>query len=285
MNYRHIYHAGNICDVVKHSVLALLLAAMKNKDKGFAFLDTHAGCGLYDLQDPRAQKTKESEQGAAKLWRFFSENAQDPGLLSPYLAVLRGLNEGRELLFYPGSPWFAHAMLREQDRLIACELQAEDHQALRQLLGLSKAAQIHRRDGYETLRALLPFPETRGLILIDPPFEMQDEFDKLLAAIKLIHSRMPQVATMMWYPIKDEKAISGFHLALRMAHAQHLCPPALLARFFFREGAADDELVGSGLVLFNPPWTLQGQLRTLFETLHQILQTNLTKNKSFIAAL
>lgn len=266
MNYRHAYHAGNLCDVAKHAVFALLLEHMKKKDKGFAVLDTHAGCGLYDLSDERARKTGEAEAGVQKLWL---RKPQAPEL-APYLDLLKTFNPGEgPLRLYPGSPALAARALRPQDRLIACELHPEDETALRRALRRERQAQIHHRDGYEALKAFLPFPEKRGLILIDPPFETPDEAEKLVAAARAIQSRMPGAVAAIWYPIKERPAVWRFHEALIAAGL----PKLLAAEFMFRPELRGDTLNGSGLVLMNPPWKLGEELPALFAALHGALET------------
>lgn len=270
MNYRHIYHAGNVCDVMKHSVLALLIDYLRGKDKPFAVLDTHAGCGLYDLRDERAQKTKEADAGILRLWQAMQqEGVEIPVVLRPYLDAIKTLNPFRELSLYPGSPSVARALLRKQDRLIACELHPEDVQELRRTFRDDAQAHIHHRDGYAALKALLPFAEKRGLILIDPPFEQPDEFDNLIAATKQIHALFPTAMLALWYPIKERPTIWKFHEGL----AATKIPKMMTAEFMFLPEVRHDRLNGTGLVLVNPPWTLEENLKQLFAILHQTLAT------------
>ncbi len=275
MNYRHAYHAGNICDVAKHAVFALLLEHMKAKEKGFAVLDTHAGCGLYDLGGVEAQQTNEAEGGAKKLWAVGQHRAE----FAPYLSLLRSFNGGGELKKYAGSPALAARSLRPQDRLIACELHPEDARKLHRALGREERVQIHARDGYEALKAFLPFSEKRGLILIDPPFEKPDEFDRLIEAVKLIHARMKGAVLAVWYPIKERPTIWRFHEALAGAGI----PKLLMAEFLFQPEVRADRLNGSGLVFMNPPWKLAEELPPLFAALHEVLETE--SRESVVKAL
>lgn len=275
MNYRHIYHAGNACDVVKHAILALLIEHMKRKDKPFAVLDTHAGCGRYDLEAPRARQTGEAEAGAQRLVKA----APDVPELAPYRAVLAALNPSRTLRYYPGSPLLTRELLRPQDRLVACELHPEDSSQLRWLFRGDERAQIHERDGYESLKAFLPFPEKRGLVLIDPPFEQPNEWDRLVAAARTIHERMPGVTAALWYPIKERPAVWRFHEALIAAGL----PKLLAVEFMFFPELRSDHLNGSGMVLLNPPWKLDEEVARLFAVLHDSLQTE--SQESFIKPL
>jgi 23S rRNA (adenine2030-N6)-methyltransferase len=262
MNYRHIYHAGNICDVVKHSVLALLLEHLAAKDKPFCVLDTHAGVGRYDLRDPRAGKTGEAQQGILKLLA-----ASPLPELSAYYRVLRELNPD-EFHIYPGSPLLACRLIRAGDRLIACELHDEDAVELRRSLACYPQAQVHHRDGYEALRAFLPPAEKRGLVVIDPPYEQPDEFQTLVAAIKEAHRRWAQGTFLLWYPVKERPAIWRFHEALVATGI----PAQLCAEFIYQEETRHDRLNGSGLVLITPPWKMDEKLAQLFPALHRALE-------------
>lgn len=266
MNYRHIYHAGNVCDVVKHAAYALLIERMKTKDAAFGVLDTHAGCGLYDLTDPRALQTGEAGPGIHKLW---SSKALEEPLLHPYLSILRDLNPDGVMRFYPGSPLLARRSMRAQDRLIACELHPEDAQELRRHMRREEGIQLHQRDGYEGIKAFLPLAEKRGLVLIDPPFETPDEIDNLIKAAQLAHARMTGAVIAIWYPIKERPAIWRFHEALTGVGL----PKMLKAEFLYRPEVRADRLNGSGLVIVNTPWTFEEELKALFATLHAALET------------
>jgi len=286
MNYRHAYHAGHICDVVKHATLALLIAYMQRKEKGFALLDTHAGCGLYDLHDEKAQKTKESEAGIVPLWKTFGgeDGLEPPELLAAYLRCLKNLNPDGELRFYAGSPFLARQMLRPQDRLIACEAHPDDFAALRRTVlpeADRKNVQLHHRDGYAALKAFLPFAEKRGLILIDPPYEKPDEVDALLKALTLIPERAPQVTVAIWYPVKDRPTLWSFHERLREAKLGEI----LIAEFLFQPELRADRLNGTGFAFVNPPFILQEQLTALFPLLHQTLETGMGDEGSILTML
>ncbi len=267
MNYRHIFHAGNPCDVVKHASLCLLIDALRAKPKPFAVLDTHAGVGLYDLSDPRALQTHEADAG---IKRLVAAKLTPPPEIMPYLDRVRAANEGQEgLRFYPGSPLLIRGLLRDHDRLMACELHPDDSKLLRYQFHADKQVQIHHRDGYLTLKSLLPPPERRGLVLIDPPFEKTDEFDRLVEALALLHHRWRDGHIAVWYPIKDRPAIWQFHESLRGLEI----PGLLLAEFMFYPENRTDRLNGTGLLLMNPPWKIEAKLAPLYAYLHEALQT------------
>lgn len=276
MNYRHAYHAGNICDIVKHAALGHLIDFMRSKDKPFAVLDTHAGCGLYDLSDPRAQRTGESLVGAQRLWAR-RDRLRD--VAGAYLDVLTALNSDGLLRYYPGSPMLARRLVRDCDRVVACELHPEDVRDLRRLFHGDKQVQVHHRDGYEALRGLLPFAEKRGLILMDPPFERPDEIACLVAALQEIHRRFPQAVVAVWYPIKERPALWRFYESLAGAGL----PDLLKAEFIFRPEVRHDRLNGSGYVFMNAPWKLDERLAALFPALHEALETEM--RESVIAPL
>jgi 23S rRNA (adenine2030-N6)-methyltransferase len=270
MNYRHIFHAGNRCDVVKHVVLTLVLAHLRVKDKGFAVLDTHAGVGLYDLQDPRALKTDEAASGIKALL-----NAPALPELADYYAILRKLNplwdgvSAEGFRSYPGSPLLAFHLIRAQDRITACELHPEDFDALRSVAPDDKRLQIHCRDGFEAMGAFLPPPEKRGLVLIDPPFEAANEFDVIVSRVTEAYRRWAGGVYMIWYPIKERPAIWRFHEALATSGIGKI----LCAEFIFEQEVRSDRLNGSGLIIINPPWKLDEQLNALFPALHKAMGT------------
>ena len=265
MNYRHIYHAGNICDVVKHAVLVLLLERFRDKETPFVVLDTHAGVGLYDLSDSAAQRTGEAAAGVIQL-------DQAPAIteLNSYDAIRRELNNRTQSgQLYPGSPLIIQKMLRLQDRLIACELHPDDYVQLKRYLFQADQVHIHQRDGYEALRALLPPLEKRGLVFIDPPFEVADEFARLIEATRTVASRWSQGQLAIWYPIKERPAIWRFHEQL----VELGLPKMLLAEFIYQEETRADRLNGCGFVFLNPPWQFDTKLAAVLPKIHAALQT------------
>jgi 23S rRNA (adenine2030-N6)-methyltransferase len=254
MNYRHAFHAGNHADVFKHAVLCLLLVELKRKAKPFFVLDTHAGPGLYDLASDAAEKTGEFRDGVGRLF------GRAPKLAAPYVEIVRKLNRDG-LKLYPGSPALVQALLRENDRLAACELHPEDAAALKRNFRADTRIAVHRRDGYEALGALLPPAERRGLVLIDPPFERPDEFSKLAEALNGGLKKWPTGIFLAWYPIKPRDAGK----ALRAGYAG-TNPPTLCQEFLVRrpDGLG---LAGSGLVIANPPWRFEETLGALVREL------------------
>jgi 23S rRNA (adenine2030-N6)-methyltransferase len=241
VNYRHAFHAGNFADCVKHALLVALLRGLLAKDKPFRVLDTHAGIGSYDLSAPEPQRTGEWRAGIGRV-----AERGDPAL-ADYLALVR---EAGFPARYPGSPALIRALLRPDDRLLLCELHPEDHATLRgQFRGDAQVA-VHRRDAYEALTALTPFPERRGLVLIDPPFEQEGEFDRLAAGIAALRHRFRAAVVAAWYPIKHRTPVRAFHTALRDAAV----PDCLACELTLREPTDPTRLNGCGLLVANAPF-------------------------------
>jgi 23S rRNA (adenine2030-N6)-methyltransferase len=261
MNYRHVYHAGNFADVVKHAVLTLVIERMKQKDAAFRVVDTHAGTGVYDLGGPEALKTGEWQGGIGRLVGPQAESLPDEvaRLLEPYLAVVRSLNAPGAPLRYPGSPYIARALLRPQDRLVANELHPQDAIALRAELGRDRLTKVMELDGWTALKALLPPKERRGIVLVDPPFEKPGEHRRLVEAVREVVKRFATGVLLLWYPIKDAPAVSRFKRDLAALGLEKL----IAVELTIRPRDEPTVLAGSGLIILNPPFGLDRQLETL----------------------
>lgn len=252
MNYRHVFHAGGFADVFKHTILLYILDYLQKKDKPFLAMDTHAGLGIYDLASEQADKTKEYEAGIGKIL----QDNDPPSFISPYLQLVRNLNS-QTIRYYPGSPFLIAAKLRPSDRLVANELHPEDSQALAQNLRSFARVRIEQRDGYELLKALLPPRERRGVVLIDPPFEARDELSQMVKGIRQGLRRWPQGVYLLWYPIKDPIPVNIFQ-----GQIAQLCDDVLSVDFFLHPPENPERLNGCGMLILNPPWTLQEVLET-----------------------
>ncbi|MGB3831808.1 MAG: 23S rRNA (adenine(2030)-N(6))-methyltransferase RlmJ [Mesorhizobium sp.] len=266
MNYRHAYHAGNFADVVKHVVLARLIDYLKRKDKPFRVIDTHAGTGLYDLSSVEAQKTGEWRDGVGRLMQG-TLDAEAAVLAAPYLEAVRAVNPQGGLTAYPGSPLLARHLLRRQDRLSALELHPQDAERLKALFAGDVQVRVMELNGWLALGAHLPPKEKRGLVLVDPPFEEEGEFDRLLDGLKKAHRRWPGGIYALWYPIKDRAAVAAFRRGL----AESGVPKLLDVAFEVRPFSGEARLDGSGMVVANPPFTLESELRVLLPALHRLL--------------
>jgi 23S rRNA (adenine2030-N6)-methyltransferase len=266
MNYRHIYHAGNFADVVKHVVLTRIIEYLKRKDAAFRVIDTHAGVGLYDLSSEEAAKTGEWRDGIGRLvgQRFAPEVEV---LLRPYLDAVGLRGAGGHVSEYPGSPLIARRLLREQDRLFAVELHPEDAAALRKVFAADVQVRVIELDGWLALGAHLPPKEKRGLVLVDPPFEEAREFDRIVEGFAKGHRRWPGGVYALWYPIKDRTAVTGFRKSL----AKTGIPKILDISLEVRAPSQEPRLDGCGIVVINPPYPLEGEMKVLLPALSNIL--------------
>jgi 23S rRNA (adenine2030-N6)-methyltransferase len=266
MNYRHAYHAGNFADVLKHAVLCRVLVHLRKKPAALRVIDTHAGAGCYDLAGIEAGKTEEWRDGIARL--LCADLAPETrSLVAPYLDAVAAFNSGGRLAAYPGSPALALALLRRQDRLIACELESQQAGALAHNLRGDPRAKALAIDGWTALRAYVPPKERRGLVLIDPPFERPGEFTRLAEGLAAAHRKWTTGIYVMWYPIKDLGEVAGFTSKLARLSAGKM----LRAELIVDDVKSAERLSGCGLTIVNPPWPLHGELQVLLPALAQIL--------------
>ncbi|NKN38035.1 23S rRNA (adenine(2030)-N(6))-methyltransferase RlmJ [Agrobacterium sp. a22-2] len=265
MNYRHIYHAGNFADVLKHAVLARLVVYMQQKDKAFRVLDTHAGIGLYDLSSDEAQKTGEWLTGIGKLMEADLPANVAP-LLAPYLDAVRELNPDGPITLYPGSPKLARMLFRPQDRLSAMELHPDDCRTLSRLFEGDYQVRITELDGWLSLGAHLPPKEKRGIVLVDPPFEVENEYERMVDGLAKACRRFATGTYCLWYPIKKGAPLAEFHEALKALDIPKMLCAELNVRSD-REGG----LSGSGLIIVNPPFTLKDEMHLMLPVLKQAM--------------
>ncbi|MEP0232635.1 23S rRNA (adenine(2030)-N(6))-methyltransferase RlmJ [Roseibium sp.] len=267
MNYRHAYHAGNIGDVLKHAVLARLIVYLQRKDKAFRIIDTHAGIGAYDLTSEETQKTGEWLDGIAKV---ISKPMPDDvaTLLAPWLDVVRADNPGKDLKLYPGSPALARELMRPVDRLTLTELHPADFDTLsKRFAGDHQVKTIHL-DGWLALGSFLPPKEKRGLIIIDPAFEEIDEFDRMASAVIKGWRKFSTGTYACWYPLKDRYGLRRFDDALKDAGVKDV----LTLELNVGKSGPDTAMLGSGMTIINPPYTLAEEMRTVLPWLRDCLR-------------
>jgi len=272
MNYRHAFHAGNFADVIKHIVLVRILLYLHDKDTAFRVIDTHAGAGMYDLTSSEATRGGEWLTGIARLLQArFSDKALP--LISPYLDIVRAFNpQGGPLKAYPGSPLIVRALLRPQDRLTACELETGARKALIGALRHDTQARVVDLDGWTALPAFVPPKERRGLVLIDPPYEQKDEFERVAAGVCEAFAKWPTGSYLIWYPAKSRRATD--ELTHRIAEASAGARPpgeCLRIEFSVAPQTAETGLTSTGLLVINPPWTLLADLKTILPELEKPL--------------
>jgi 23S rRNA (adenine2030-N6)-methyltransferase len=267
LNYRHAFHAGGFADVIKHIVLVRILTYLQEKPAAFRVIDTHGGAGLYDLTSDEARRSGEWLTGIARIMQArFSDAAL--ALLKPYLDIVRAFNTAGELAAYPGSPLIARALLRPQDRLTACELEPGARALLIDALRRDAQARVVDLDGWTALPAFVPPNERRGLVLIDPPFEASDEFDRIADGFARAFAKWPTGTYLLWYPAKSRRATGA--LADRVAEAAASTRPAgkgLRLEFSIAPQTTESALTSTGLLIVNPPWTLATELKTILAEL------------------
>ncbi len=271
MNYRHAFHAGNFADVFKHAILTRLLVYLCRKETPFRVIDTHAGEGIYDLSDERAEKTAEWRGGIGRLLES-PPPSEVAALLEPYLALVRPLISAYPPL-YPGSPALAQKLTRPQDRMIFCDVHPEVIPALKARLGRDARVKIVEIDGYMALNAFVPPRERRGLVLVDPPFESKSEFETLKAALLLAVARWPTGTFAIWFPIKDPSAVAHFVSALEMELPRQGVKNVLYLRLGVAAPRPDAPLAASGLIILNPPFTLDVEARLILPYLAKTMAT------------
>jgi 23S rRNA (adenine2030-N6)-methyltransferase len=266
MNYRHSYHAGNFADVLKHAILARVLTYMKLKPQPFRVIDSHAGAGRYDLTAAEALKTGEWQDGIARLLDV--ELPDDVAhLLAPYLDAVAALNLGHDanspLSFYPGSPLIARHLMRDGDVLVANELHPSDAALLKAELKGVPHTKVMAIDAWFAIKSLLPPPERRGVILIDPPFEATDEFDKLAQSIGHALQRFANGVYIIWYPVKNQEAANNMVASVCTLG----CRKVLDVRLAISEPFAGLGLTKTGVLILNPPFSLRAELEVVLPSL------------------
>ena len=262
LSYRHGYHAGNFADVLKHSLLGLVISALKKKDKPFVYIDTHAGAGSYSLNSAFAEKTCEYRQGIGRLW-----HCKEPHpLLKNYLAVIRGINSS-ELVHYPGSPALVRALIRLQDRMQLSELHSSDFALLNRLYKSDKQVSVFQQDGLKNLKKKLPPAQKRGLVLIDPSYEIKEDYALVVDALAEAYRRFGTGVYCLWYPMIERNATENLMARLaatgirRQLRVEHCVAPDSLGQ----------GMTGSGLLFVNPPWQLDVQAGELLPWLDRWL--------------
>ncbi|AHN27002.1 Protein involved in catabolism of external DNA [Gilliamella apicola] len=273
LSYRHSYHAGNHADVLKHIVLTLCINALKEKEKPFLYLDTHSGAGRYLLKSEHSEKTGEYLSGINLLW----QQPNIPKLLNTYLSVIKRYNPFSELKYYPGSPLIAKQLLRQQDKLNLTELHPTDYPLLRQEFSKDKRAKVLREDGFAQLKSKLPHEFRRGVILIDPSYEIKDDYQIIPKALFEAYKRFATGVYLIWYPVVSRtqtqkmidsiiklgiRRISQFELAIKPDNNQK-------------------GMTASGILVINPPWKLHEQMQTILPWIKNTLDVE--KTGSFIA--
>ncbi len=264
LSYRHSFHAGNHADVLKHIVLMLILENLKQKEKGFYYLDTHAGVGRYRLFGDEAEKTAEFVEGIGRLW----DKTDLPPDVQRYVELIRKLNYGgKELRYYAGSPLIAAQLLRAQDRALLTELHPSDYPLLRNNFKQFENITAKRDNGFQQLKATLPPKERRGLVLIDPPYELKEDYDLVVKAVEEGYKRFATGVYAIWYPVVLRQQTKRIIKGLEATDIRKI----LQIELAIRPDSDQRGMTASGMIVINPPWTLEGQMRQILPYLTQTL--------------
>ncbi|WP_373603343.1 23S rRNA (adenine(2030)-N(6))-methyltransferase RlmJ [Aggregatibacter sp. HMT-949] len=264
LSYRHSFHAGNHADVLKHIVLMLILENLKLKDKGFYYLDTHAGVGRYQLSSDEAEKTGEYKEGIGRLW----ERTDLPQEISRYVDLIKHLNFGAKTLrYYAGSPLIAAQLLRPQDRALLTELHPRDFPLLRNNFKEFKNVSVKCDNGFQQLKATLPPKERRGLVLIDPPYELKEDYDLVVKAAEEGYKRFATGTYAIWYPVVLRQQTKRIFKGLQASGIRKI----LKIELAVRPDSDQRGMTASGMAVINPPWTLENQMKAMLPYLVKTL--------------
>jgi 23S rRNA (adenine2030-N6)-methyltransferase len=268
LSYRHGFHVGNFVDVHKHVTLVLLLDVLKRKDTPFCYIDTHAGAAVYDLQSEFALKNREFETGISRLWNL--DNFPAP--VAAYVNLVKITNSGQSkdqdtLRYYPGSPVIARQMLRPRDRMVLMELHNTEAPVLKEYFKNDAQVSVHHRDGFEGLGGLVPPKEKRGLVFVDPSYEIKGEFERVVETITGAWQKWPTGMYAIWYPRQKRQPVPQFHYDLRKSGIQKI----FLHEFSVIPDTEPNRLSGTGMVIINPPWQFDQQINKVLNWLAPVL--------------
>ncbi|MCL9782914.1 23S rRNA (adenine(2030)-N(6))-methyltransferase RlmJ [Vibrio sp. S4M6] len=263
LSYRHSFHAGNHADVIKHIVQSLILSALRQKEKPFVYHDTHSGVGRYDLTHEWSEKTGEYKLGIGRLW----QQEQLPEELTSYLSAIKTLNQDNELQFYPGSPRVARSHLRQQDRMVLTELHPSDYPLLQQEFHRDRQVSIFKEDGFKRLKASLPPKERRGLVLIDPPYELAKEYRDVVQALYQAYKRWATGIYAVWYPVVNRCDIDDMVESIKGLGIRKI----LQIELGVTPDTNERGMTASGMIVINPPWKLEQQMQTILPYLKKTI--------------
>ena len=263
LSYRHSFHAGNPADVLKHLVLAQVLGYQTLKDKPLDYIDTHSGAGFFELAAADAQKTQEYQDGIEKLWQHTSKHSA----LNDYIALIKSFNQTANLEFYPGSPKIAEPFLRRQHKGWFFELHPRDLLLLEENMQGKRSIRVRGENGFAGLVGLLPPASRRACVLIDPPYEVKDDYDTVITTLMQAYQRFATGTYMIWYPVVDRSRIDNMEQDLIDSGMRNI-------QLFELATKADTDVHGmtaSGMIVINPPWKLKQVMDEVLPELVSIL--------------
>ncbi|PHM46799.1 23S rRNA (adenine(2030)-N(6))-methyltransferase RlmJ [Xenorhabdus miraniensis] len=263
LSYRHSFHAGNHADVLKHTVQSLIIESLKTKEKPFLYLDTHAGAGRYQLSGEHAERTGEYLEGIARIW----QRNDIPEELSAYIKAVKALNQNGSLRYYPGSPLIARHLLREYDELNLSELHPSDFPLLRTEFSRDNRTRVLKEDGFQQLKSKLPPRSRRGFVLIDPPYELKSDYKNVVYGIQEGYKRFATGTYALWYPVVLRQQIKRLVKDLEATGIRKI----LQIELGVRPDSDQRGMTASGMIVINPPWKLEQQMKAVLPWLHQVL--------------
>ncbi|NMR26755.1 MULTISPECIES: 23S rRNA (adenine(2030)-N(6))-methyltransferase RlmJ [unclassified Pseudoalteromonas] len=263
LSYRHSFHAGNPADVVKHLVLAQVLSYQTLKDKPLDYIDTHSGAGFFELAGADAQKTQEYLDGIAKLYQHTSEHQE----LNDYIDLIKSFNESEALAFYPGSPKIAEHFLRRQDKGWFFELHPRDLALLQENMSGKRSIRVRGENGFTGLVGLLPPASRRACVLIDPPYEIKDDYDTVVKTLTKAYQRFSTGTYMIWYPVVDRERIERMEEGLIASGMRNI----QLFELATEEDTDVHGMTASGMIVINPPWKLKQTMDNVLPELVSLL--------------
>ncbi|REG81487.1 23S rRNA (adenine(2030)-N(6))-methyltransferase RlmJ [Marinomonas pollencensis] len=263
LSYRHIYHAGNHADILKHIIVSEICKHLVKKEAPFFYLDTHAGIGQYPLDSAQAQKNKEFQSGIARLL----EEDDLPEAIDSFLDIVREMNTDNQLTFYPGSPKVVDYYVRQKDKLHLCELHPNDFPVLAALFPNKRKANVVKDNGFDAVKGMLPPPQKRGFILMDPPYEVKKDYQYVVQALQEGHKRFPQGTYAIWYPVLNRKQANNLLSAVETTKIRNV----LLVEMTIRDSEKERGMAGSGMIIVNPPWTLEKEANNFLPVLTKLL--------------
>ncbi|OTA19509.1 ribosomal RNA large subunit methyltransferase J [Xenorhabdus beddingii] len=263
LSYRHSFHAGNHADVLKHTVQSLIIESLKTKEKPFLYLDTHSGAGRYQLSGEHAERTGEYLDGIARVW----QRDDIPEELSAYINVVKTLNSHGSLRYYPGSPLIARHLLREYDELNLSELHSSDFPLLRTEFSRDNRTRVLRENGFQQLKSKLPPRSRRGFVLIDPSYELKSDYENVVHGIQEGYKRFATGTYALWYPVVLRQQIKRLVKNLKSTGIRNI----LQIELGVRPDSDQRGMTASGMIVINPPWKLEQQMKAVLPWLHQVL--------------
>ncbi|BFM49473.1 23S rRNA (adenine(2030)-N(6))-methyltransferase RlmJ [Marinomonas sp. THO17] len=263
LSYRHIYHAGNHADILKHVTVSQICRHFIKKETPFFYLDTHAGIGQYELTSDQAQKNKEFHSGISRLL----QQEQLPNAVEGLMDIVRDMNDANNLAWYPGSPKVVDYYTRQKDKLHLCELHPNDFPLLAALFPHKRKANVVKENGFAAVKAMLPPPQKRGFVLMDPPYEVKKDYDYVVQALTEGHKRFPQGTYAIWYPVLTRQQVDKLLKSVKATEIRNV----LLLELCVRDSEKQRGMSGSGMIIVNPPWTLEKDAEEFLPFLKNVL--------------